>query len=313
MVPNGVLYCTVLYCGFDTYIGRPSEAKKSLFITFLLFGVWMSTVQVVSLTLKDYIPLILTSDECLLKSIALPLLMYLAMILLKYTQFVLGGVLRGTGLQVFGGILTAISFGIIGIPFGAALVIALKMGTFGYYAGIGVGSGVALLIYIVVILCINWEKHSKNAKMMATGTQNECHFLTKDTSINKNNKITRNGPSQTDSPDKMITNQTEQSNEESEKIMKNQVGPSQTVPTDMNIAEQKESLENESVGSVSISFKVLSVQVIFFCLITMLQALSATMSKLFVYQRELCLFYGLENSSNETSNINETTASHFYC
>ena len=233
----------------------------------------MTSVLTVFATLKYYIPLMFTKDKGLLKYIAIPWFIALGTMLGNGFQFFLGSVLKGCGLQRFGGGVAGASYGVIGIPIAVTMVIVLRMGVFGYEIGLVAGGAVATITYAGVIICIDWEKRSKVAQRLA--------------------KV---------APD--VPNHSEENHIAKDKEMVNN-GQVLNLKSALNGSlEKKECLASEEGTrdqSLKVSYRVLSVQVVITLINISIMLASMSVGRLFIYQREPCYLNAtIESLSNST-------------
>ncbi|CAG08939.1 unnamed protein product, partial [Tetraodon nigroviridis] len=83
--------------------------------------------------LKDYIPNVFTNDEQIRKRVADLACLYIPFSMFEATSAALGGIIRGTGKQKIGAICNILGFYGVGIPIGASLMFAAKLGITGKF------------------------------------------------------------------------------------------------------------------------------------------------------------------------------------
>jgi MATE family multidrug resistance protein len=103
---------------------------------------------------------VFTNEKEVIAEIGRTLPFALAMEFFDGIQGVSSGVLRGAGLQLFGGVTNIICFYVIGAPFAAGLVFGVKKDLNMIYYGFIGGVAVQTTAFIIRILTINWKKLS---------------------------------------------------------------------------------------------------------------------------------------------------------
>ena len=113
-----------------------------------------------------------------------------------HTEYFLGCVLRGCGLQILGSITGLSSYGFISVIIGAIFVVMLDMGTVGFMIGLTIGGVVAFVLNTFIIICIDWEKRSQKAQNMAKLKSTNKHATEDD-----GDKPKKEGNDSLDAPD----------------------------------------------------------------------------------------------------------------
>ena len=154
---------------FYTCVGCPREAKRAAFVGLVIDAAWITLVVVFTVSLKDYIPMIFTSDLAVLQAMGPIIYVTAALLITDNLQGYLAGVLRGSGTQFAGAAASFSSYWMIGVPLGSVLAMVVHLGALGYWLGLLTGEFVQVLIYSVVILTISWKKQATKAQRMAAG------------------------------------------------------------------------------------------------------------------------------------------------
>uniref|UniRef100_A0A669DLG0 Multidrug and toxin extrusion protein n=1 Tax=Oreochromis niloticus TaxID=8128 RepID=A0A669DLG0_ORENI len=80
---------------------------------------------------------------------------------------VAGGVLRGVGKQLVGALCNLVGYYFIGLPTGASLMFAAKMGIVGFWTGLTVCVLVQSIFFITFLCRLDWKKAAEEAKVRA--------------------------------------------------------------------------------------------------------------------------------------------------
>ena len=274
-----------------------------MFTSFVMFGIWVLIFEeMLAFSLREYLPRITTSDECILRLVHLPWLIEIGKSCFGFTQYFLSCVLRGCGLQLLGGIVTTIGFGFLGFVVGAILVVILDMGAAGLLIGLTVGAIVALICYIVVILFLNWDKRSKIAQDLAKIQFEDDHRM----------KDNHDGP-QEEEEDRTTSDSSKVKGDDHRKCQNSsQSGDDKTgsprndKETTGNKTSINKCLEKKGKSSklTKLSFGDLTIKFVAAAVIVSITIVAICIGNEFVYKRELCILYYL-NSTNATVNTNQ--------
>ena len=128
---------------------------------------WLTTIEVLTLSLKDYIPRIITSDPTVTNAINVHIYVMAASIFCDTLHCYLAGVIVGSGWQHVGAVFNVLWYWIVGAPLGISLTLAVQLGALGYWIGQASAAFLLLCSYIVVVAAINWKKRSEVAQKMA--------------------------------------------------------------------------------------------------------------------------------------------------
>uniref|UniRef100_A0A3B4B4K9 Multidrug and toxin extrusion protein n=1 Tax=Periophthalmus magnuspinnatus TaxID=409849 RepID=A0A3B4B4K9_9GOBI len=75
-------------------------------------------------------------------------------------QGMCGGVIRGAGKQTFGAVCNFLGYYFIGLPVGASLMFAAKMGILGFWTGLCLSAFIQATIFITFLCKLDWQKAS---------------------------------------------------------------------------------------------------------------------------------------------------------
>ena len=157
------------HASYSPLVGNHKGAKQAIFVILTLDAIWVVFITALIISLKDYIPMIFTSDFDVLQAMGSIMYVAAAVVVGDNMQGVLGGIIRGSGRQSGGAIANFISFWLFGVPLGIVLVLVVNMGILGFWLGLLTGEVVQTLIYGAVILTIRWKKQAVKAQKMASG------------------------------------------------------------------------------------------------------------------------------------------------
>ena len=127
---------------------------------------WVVIIEVLTLSLKDYIPMIFTSEPTILQAINVHIYIMAVSIVSDALVNTLSGVIVGSGRQLMGAGLNILSFWIVGIPIAVSLAIAAHLGALGYMVGEASAAVCMLCIYIVTVGITNWKKQAEKAQKL---------------------------------------------------------------------------------------------------------------------------------------------------
>ena len=265
----------------------------------------MSFLEIITYSLREYIPRISTSDECILNPLHLPWLLLLMELFFGQSQYFLSCVLRGCGLQILGSILSTTCFGFIGLVIGAIFVVMLDMGAAGFLIGLIVGAAVAFVLYILIIICINWEKRSKIAQNLAKPKSTaENHAMVNNS--DPSHKERNSDPSHQEdhatinstAPDVNEKNQKKSQHDNSEKNGENEACNCKNDCREVSSGYLKKGVETAKMKKNSA--RDLLVKIIAVVVIVSVTATAICIGNLFVYKWKLCDMLDYLNSANDT-------------
>ena len=128
---------------------------------------WLVPVEVLTLSLKDYIPMIFTSDETTLQAINVHFYIMAVTIFGDAVHSCLSGAIIGSGWQYVGAIMNVLCFWIVGIPLAVSMALAVRLGALGYLIGEATATILMVCMYTVAVSVMNWKKRSDVALKMA--------------------------------------------------------------------------------------------------------------------------------------------------
>ena len=180
-----------------------------MFVGLCVAFTWLAPVEVVTLALKDYIPMMFTSDPTILQAINVHFYVMAVSICGDVLSCCLSGAIIGCGWQHVGAVLNILCFWIVGIPLAISLALAVQLGALGYLMGEATAGVLRLCSYIVAIAAIKWKKQSELAQKMAVlhpgeMTKTSVTNSSKDTNASKEKSSSRMHSASTPKPDNTI-------------------------------------------------------------------------------------------------------------
>ncbi len=146
---------------------------------------WLVPVEVLTLSLKDYIPMIFTSDDTILQAINAHFYIMAVTIFGDAVHNCLSGAVVGSGWQHVGAVMNVLCFWIVGIPLAVSMALAVRLGALGYLMGLAIATILLACSYTVVVSVMNWKKRSEIALKMAAFHLGEKNCQTSDSSSSK--------------------------------------------------------------------------------------------------------------------------------
>ena len=238
---------------FFTYIGNHKRAKTSFSVGLLITAIWVLLFATLLISLKDYIPLLFSSDQCILKGLNIQLYIAALCIIFEHLSLYLQFVVIGMGKQFYGSIACLFSYALVGVPTALILVFVKNLGALGYWIGLFAANIVETGLYLIYVLCLDWRKVAfeaqKRAQVLPTPlvsltSNNEVNLADLDTSSTSLlNETTKANSSINESPSSSINESASVSINESTISSKNELEGG-------GISQQSESnsLENLSNG-----------------------------------------------------------------
>ena len=143
------------------------KAKRAAFVGLVIDIVWIVFIVGLTVALKTYIPMMFTADVDVLQALGPIMYAVAALLVADNLHGYFGGILRGSGKQLFAALANVVSYWLIGVPLGGVLALVLHLGALGYWLGLLTGDFIQTFIYGVILLTIRWKKQSTKAQKMA--------------------------------------------------------------------------------------------------------------------------------------------------
>ncbi|KAM5180668.1 multidrug and toxin extrusion protein 1-like [Mantella aurantiaca] len=173
MIPYGISMATSVRMGNALGAGDIEQAKKSMTIAFLITAFFMILDAILLAALKNEFSHIFTNDGEIATLVSEVIPIYIVFHMFECVACVSSGVLRGIGRQKIGAIIFALGYYVLGLPVGAALMFAAKVGIKGLWIGM-ILCGVFLSIFFTVYLVkVSWQDVTLEAQARAGMPCNE--------------------------------------------------------------------------------------------------------------------------------------------
>lgn len=149
--------------GIHLGAGHSELAYSAVMVAISCGSLFATVVAVLLVSCKDVIPHFFSndSDVLALSSHFLPLLAIYKFFELYQTMC--AGILRGTGLQMFGAAMSFIANVLIALPLSLSLMFATSLRVTGAWWGEIAGTVVLCVVYSVRIIAVDWNLESKQA------------------------------------------------------------------------------------------------------------------------------------------------------
>ncbi|XP_040192729.1 multidrug and toxin extrusion protein 1-like isoform X2 [Rana temporaria] len=182
MIPYGIGMATSVRVGNALGAGDIEQAKKSMRIAFLITAFFMISDAILLAALKNEFSYIFTNDREIATLVSDVIPIYIVFHMFEIIACVCSGVLRGIGRQKIGAVIFAIGYYVLGLPVGAALMFAAKVGIKGLWIGM-ILCGVFLSVFFIIYLVkVNWHDISLEAQARSGMPCNEKIPSAKNTS-----------------------------------------------------------------------------------------------------------------------------------
>ena len=248
---------------------------------------WLTIIEVVTLSLKDYIPRIFTSDPTIPQAIHVHIYVMAATIFCDTLHCYLAGVIIGCGRQHVGAVLNVLWYWVVGAPLGVSLTLAAQLGALGYWIGQASAAFLLLCSYTVVIATINWKKQSEVAQRVAVLHQNE-NGQESESRCKKDTEIPKAMPSQK-SPSENTTSEPEQPD-----TINNTTAAEKLMETNSKCSNI-ESNPKENKYKSTVGWKTVVVRILTAAIFIILCVGTVVISQVLVYRPTPC------NSTNATN------------
>ncbi|CAI5679141.1 unnamed protein product [Oreochromis niloticus] len=167
MFPLGFASAASVRVGNALGAGNIEQAKLSCKVPIICaftIACFVSTILGIS---KNVIGYIFTSDLDILQRASDVIVIFSFLHLADAIGAVAGGVLRGVGKQLVGALCNLVGYYFIGLPTGASLMFAAKMGIVGFWTGLTVCVLVQSIFFITFLCRLDWKKAAEEAKVRA--------------------------------------------------------------------------------------------------------------------------------------------------
>ena len=179
-IPIGYTTAATVRVGNLLGENNPVLARRTAFLCLVMIFVIGVHFSVGVLLLRYHLPLLFTTDSCIIAGAAQTLVITAIYENADGFQEMASGILEGCGRQGITSLTNLFIFQFISVPLAICLAIVLKMDTKGFFIGLMCGIFLQAILYIVLILCTNWKKVTEEALRNAGLSQS----ITENTSTN---------------------------------------------------------------------------------------------------------------------------------
>ncbi|KAM7374365.1 hypothetical protein PAMP_007027 [Pampus punctatissimus] len=167
MFPLGVHGAACVRVGNALGAGNTARAIVTCKVTLILSGM-ISVVQgIVIAGCKSIIGYIFTSDENIVAIVSKNVKVYTFVQLFDGLQCVCSGILVGAGIQKIAAMSNLVSYYVIGLPVGIALMFAAQLRTLGLWLGLLICVVLQTGFFLFLIYKLNWKKVTQKAQQRA--------------------------------------------------------------------------------------------------------------------------------------------------
>ena len=262
-------------------LGNPKGAKRAMLVGLCVSLTWLAIVQVVTLSLKDYIPRIFTSDPTIPQAINVHIYVMAASIFCDTLHSYLAGVIVGCGWQHVGAVFNVLWYWVVGAPLGVSLTLAVQLGALGYWIGQASAAFLLLCSYIVVTATINWKKRSEVAQRLAVLHQNE-NGQESESHCNKDTEMSKAMPSQK-SPGENTTSDPEQRD-----AIKNTTAAEKPMEANSKCSNIESNPSEKNKNKTTVRWKTVVVRVLTAAIFITLCVGTVVISQVLVYRPTPC-------------------------
>ncbi|KAI6648512.1 Multidrug and toxin extrusion protein 1-like [Oopsacas minuta] len=163
-VPIGFTVAATVRVGNLLGANNPALARKVSFLCISIILAIGMHFSVGVFLLKSHLPLLFTSDECIIAGATSTLFITAIYETIDGFQLVMSGILKGCGRQGIASIINLLAFQLIALPLAICLCVVLKMDTMGYWIGLASAIAVQAVLFFILLLCMDWRKLASNAQ-----------------------------------------------------------------------------------------------------------------------------------------------------
>ena len=175
-IPVGFTTAATVRVGNLLGANNPVLARKITFLCLAMIFVIGVHFSVGVLLLRYHLPLLFTTDTCIIAGASQVLILTAIYENVDGFQLMASGILKGCGRQAITSLANLIIYEIISVPLAVCLAVVLKMDTRGFCIGLMCGIFLQSILYIALILCTNWKRVTevalKNAGLSQSITEN---------------------------------------------------------------------------------------------------------------------------------------------
>ncbi|KAJ3116887.1 hypothetical protein HK100_000939 [Physocladia obscura] len=175
MIPLGVSIACTTRIGNALGAKSPDKAKLTAFVSLFFLGSLLAAINSSLLVFgRSYFGRIFSDDEHVLEIVSSILPLGAAFQVADVMSGISGGILRGAGRPEIGACLNLVGYYVVGIPLGVFCCFVLDMKMVGLWVGLTAALFTLSGIEMVIIVQLDWEKESDNARMRCLDHLNPC-------------------------------------------------------------------------------------------------------------------------------------------
>ncbi|XP_071175723.1 multidrug and toxin extrusion protein 1-like isoform X2 [Mytilus edulis] len=164
MIPLGLSSAVCIKIGQHVGAGDPIKAQTTSRVGILVGWIAALFTSTFYISMKDIVPKAYTSNREILQLTSKVMPQIATYNFINITMLVLNGILRGTGHQKYGGIVTVIAHYVIGVPLMVVLVLYTSLEIAGVWWAFCTAIVFMFGLYAAKILSISWENECKKAQ-----------------------------------------------------------------------------------------------------------------------------------------------------
>ena len=153
--------------------GNTKGAKRAVIVSLCGASLWLVPLLILVLSLKNYIPMIFTSDPTILQAFNYHIYILAVTIFCDALLNCQAGAVIGIGWQHIGAVINITCSWVVGIPVAIVLAIVVRLGALGYITGVAAAAVLMLCSYSITMFTVNWNKRAEVAQKMAIMHQKE--------------------------------------------------------------------------------------------------------------------------------------------
>ncbi|XP_066552380.1 multidrug and toxin extrusion protein 1-like [Amia ocellicauda] len=163
MIPLGIEIAACARVGNALGAGQTDKALLSSKVTLIFAGCLSGVLAIILGSTKNVIGYIFTSDEEIVQTVSHVMNVYLPLQICDAIECVSSGIFLGAGKQKIPAIVSLIIYYSIGLPAGISLMFTTKLGVVGLWLGLLISGCMQAIIFIIVIIKLNWKQVTKEA------------------------------------------------------------------------------------------------------------------------------------------------------
>lgn len=157
-IPYGISFVVCNLVGNSLGEMKPNKAKTYFQTSMVLIGCVIVALGALTLSTKDYIPLIYTNQESVSSLVTDCLPLFCVSMVFDFIQGTESGSIKAIGLQSYASIICLVSYWCFSTPISYLLSIPFSLRLTGIWIGVAAGPFVASVWYTVILTKTDWQK-----------------------------------------------------------------------------------------------------------------------------------------------------------